>query len=465
MEHKYRCYKYKKVIKGENGMSLFPAYTPSTSNTLDRYYSYLMKNTPVSQKITNQEWQSKVGGLQNIKNSVVSAGVGTLAGQLGNSFTNILGDDTEAGRITGTLFSQGVSSAGNTLATNIMKGRALTEGLSKNAGASIAGAGAGLAANYIGQGITSLGGNSMLSRGIGQGVATGLGTVGGTVLGNLVGTGSVLGKSSTLFGSTANVLDKSGKLVKAGAAINPYGLGMSVVGSALGAAMGPSKEYTGKYGGITQTMDTVYDLAQVGVNAIPGAGQIISGAMALNKGLSNIFGSTDGMTKTDAILGSAFMPAPIKWINMWGSSTTGTFNNQSWQNSEKTTNFMQDGFGNLQSRFDQAREEAGKTYGTFSRGAKRRAQANIDYANAAWGKVLKMADQNILQNIKSQDMSSINNQRYAQMIQGGSDPRTLIGRQGMKILNNATNHNIGMRLLSGAALIDNKQMILCNVPD
>ena len=48
MEHKYRYYKYKKVIKGQNGMSLFPTYTPSTSNTLDRYYSYLMKNTPVS---------------------------------------------------------------------------------------------------------------------------------------------------------------------------------------------------------------------------------------------------------------------------------------------------------------------------------------------------------------------------------------------------------------------------------
>mgnify|MGYP007056153977 CR=1 FL=1 len=30
----------------------------------------------------------------------------------------------------------------------------------------------------------------------------------------------------------------------------------------------------------------------------------------------------------------------------------------------------------------------------------------------------------------------------------------------MKILNNATNHNIGMRLLSAAALIDNKAMIL-----
>jgi hypothetical protein len=90
---------------------------------------------------------------------------------------------------------------------------------------------------------------------------------------------------------------------------------------------GPSKEYGGKYGNITQTMDTVYDIAQAGVNFIPGVGQGISGLMALNKGLSNIFGSTDGMTTQDAILGSAFMPAPVKWLNMWGASTTGTFNN------------------------------------------------------------------------------------------------------------------------------------------
>jgi hypothetical protein len=50
------------------------------------------------------------------------------------------------------------------------------------------------------------------------------------------------------------------------------------------------------------------------------------------------------------------------------------------------------------------------------------------------------------------------------MIQGGWSPLAR-GKQGMKILNNATNHNMGMRLLSAAALIDNKQMILCNVQD
>ena len=85
-------------------------------------------------------------------------------------------------------------------------------------------------------------------------------------------------------------------------------------------------------------------------------------------------------------------------------------------------------------------------------------------ANYAWDKVLAMADQNELQNIRSQYMTSINNQRYAQMIQGGWNPIAR-GKQGMKIFNNATNHKVGMRLLSGAALIDNKQMILCGAVD
>jgi hypothetical protein len=75
--------------------------------------------------------------------------------------------DSDIGRGIGTVFSQGVSSAGNTMANNILKGTSLTDGLAKNAGASIAGAGAGIAANYIGRGINSLGGNTMLSRGIG----------------------------------------------------------------------------------------------------------------------------------------------------------------------------------------------------------------------------------------------------------------------------------------------------------
>jgi hypothetical protein len=98
---------------------------------------------------------------------------------LGESFANALGNDTDAGRVMGSLFSTGISSIGNTMAENTIKGTALTEGLSKNAAGSLAGAGAGIAANYLGQGITSALGDSRLARGIGAGVATGLGTVGG----------------------------------------------------------------------------------------------------------------------------------------------------------------------------------------------------------------------------------------------------------------------------------------------
>ena len=383
-----------------------------------------------------------------------AAGINAVGSTLSDLVADGIFGDSEFGRGIGTVFSQGVTTATDTMANNIIKGTSLTQGLGKNVGSSVAGAGAGLAANYIGKGITSALGDSKLARGIGQGISTGLGALGGTALQGAM-QGVKIGNNVIKGVKGATTALKS---------INPVGLGMTIAGSALGAALGPSKEYGGKYGNITQIADTAYDAITTGVNFIPGVRQVISGALALNKGLSNLFGSTDGMTVQDAILGSAFMPAPVKWLNMWGANTTSSFNNQSWQNSEKTKSFMGNAFGNLQDKFDSAREEAGKTYGLFSQGAYRDAQKNINFANRAWDQVLAMADQNELQNIRSQAMSSINNQRYAQDIQGGWSPLAR-GKYGMKILNNATNHNIGMRLLSGAALIDNKQMILCSVVD
>ena len=376
-------------------------------------------------------------------------------------------EDSEVGRIMGNV----MSGTANGAVDNLIKGKVFYDGLGKNSLHSLSGAGVGLASNLIGQGVSNSMGNSALGRGLGAGLSTGLGTIGGTAVSNLINTGKISGK--LVSDVTGNVLH-SGKLFGIGGAngknffksapgaINPYALGASVLGSALGAALGPSNEYNGKYGGITQGMDTAYDLLSAGANFIPGIGQGLSGVMALNKGLSNLFGSTDGMTKTDAILGSAFMPAPIKWLNAGFGSSTGSFDNQSQYNMRKTNDFMANAFGDLGDRFSRARDEANKKYGLFSQGAKRDAQRNIDFSNNAFKEVLAMANQNEWQNIRSQAMDSINTQRYAQMIQGGWNP-TLVGKQGMKIFNNATNHNIGMRLLSGAALIDNKQMILCNV--
>lgn len=397
-------------------------------------------NTQLQQYITNTgnfsapiPTSSKVKD-NTLKDTVSNVG-SSIIGKASDAVSDKIFGDSELGRNLGTIFSSGLNSVGDTILNNAIKKAALTDGLTKNLGSSVGGAVAGLGANYLGRGITSILGNNAASRFLGQSAST----VGGTIGGKILSSG------------TKNLFSGPGS-------INPIGLGMSAVGAGLSAAIGPSKEYNGTYGSTTKALDTVYDVLQAGIGLAPG-GQIISGAMALNKGLSNLFGSTDGMTSTDAILGSAFMPAPIKWLNMLGSSKTGTFNNQSWQNTQKTSNFMQNAFGDLEDKFSKAREEAGKTYGTFSQGAKKRAQNNIDFSNFAWNKILNMADQNEYQNIRSSDMASINNQRYAQWIQGGFSPLAR-GKKGMKIFNNSINHNLGQRLLSGAALIDSKQMIL-----
>ena len=388
-------------------------------------------------------------------NKILASGVGMATDYLSNRFTGDMFGDSYLGSTIGQAFSNTLSSAGNTISNNLLKGNTLTQGLGQNIGSSLSGVVAGVAGDQIGKGVTSLMGNSKLGKGIGAGLANGVGSFGGTVLSNLANGNSAL-NGFTAASKAANGIGTIGKF---GAMANIGGLAGSAVGAALSAVTGPSKEYSGKYGNVTQIADTAYDLVQAGASAFGPVGAIISGGMALNKGLSNIFGSTDAMTTQDAILGSAWAGAPVKWLNMWGSSKTGTFDKQSWQNSEKTSHFMGSSFGNLADRFKKAREEAGKVYGTFSQGAKKEAQENIDFANRAWDKILAMANQDEYQNIRSRDMTSINNQRYAQNIQGGFTPLQ-IGKMGMKILNNTIDHNRGMRYLSAAALIDNKALIL-----
>lgn len=402
--------------------------------------------------------------MSDIKNPIEQLGYSDISALFGS----LINGKSDIGGAFGNMFSNGF---GGFKGSPIYKGQYLMDGISKDAGASLAGTGAGLVSNYIGSGITSLGGNTLTSRGVGAGIASGLGNVGGAVLGNLVKYGNLTGDASKLFGTGDNILttikttrdmNNATKLSNVGA-INPYALGATILGTAVGAATGPSKEYGGRYGNITQTADSIYDAVSLGANFIPGYGQAISGALTLNKGLSNIFGSTDGMTKTDAILGSAFMPFPVKWINAGFGHTTDTIKGQNIRDISKVNNFMSNGFGNLGSLMDTAREESGKRYGLFSTGAYDDAQDNISFINSIWGDMLSMANQKDIQDIRSQYMSSMNNQRYAQKIRGGFRPLSV--KQGMKIFNNATNHNIGMRLLSAAALIDDKQMILCNVQD
>ena len=431
--------------------SLTSQYSITPQIATQSFLNTYAPNMPKTFSLANTNTTPKAG------NKILAQGVGMATDYLSNMLTGNMFGDSYLGSTIGQAFSNTLASAGNTISNNLLKGTTLTQGLGQNIGSSLSGVVAGVAGDQIGKGVTSLMGNSKLGKGIGAGLANGIGSFGGTVLSNLAKGDSAL-NGFTAASKAANGIGTIGKF---GAMANIGGLAGSAVGAALSAVTGPSKEYGGKYGNVTQIADTAYDLVQAGASAFGPVGSIVSGGMAINKGLSNIFGSTDAMTTQDAILGSAWAGAPLKWINMWGSSKTGTFDKQSWQNSEKTSNFMGSSFGNIADKFKKAREEAGKVYGTFSQGAKREAQRNIDYANMAWNKILAMANQDEYQNVRSRDMTSINNQRYAQNIQGGFTPLQ-IGKMGMKILNNTIDHNRGMRYLSAAALIDNKQLILSN---
>ena len=184
----------------------------------------------------------KTNGWQNFGQALF----GQFSNNLSDKASELLfgkGNTSEFGRSLGTMFSTGINSAGNKLFSNIIKGDSLLSGLKQNTTSALAGAGVGLASNYLGQGIAALGGDSKLSRGIGAGVSTIAGTWGGNTVSKLLGAGA--------------------------GAINPYGLAASALGNALGAGIGPSKEYGGKYGNVTQTLDTAYDGITAAVNAIP----------------------------------------------------------------------------------------------------------------------------------------------------------------------------------------------------
>ena len=187
------------------------------------------------------------------------AGVSNILAQLSTNYGNDLGlqnSNSEWARGLGTLFAQSSSAALGRMGSNLYKGQSLFEGVGQDAGQSLAGAGVGLLSNWAGQGITSAMGDSVLGRGVGAGASTALGSIGGQMVSNLFTNGSLL----THFQDGKALFNTGGNWFKSGAGLNPYALGMSVAGTALGAMTGPSKEYGGTYGNITRTMDSIYEI-------------------------------------------------------------------------------------------------------------------------------------------------------------------------------------------------------------
>lgn len=282
--------------------------------------------------------------------------------------------------------------------------------------------------------------------------------------------GNVLNGAGKI-GSSIKMISQTNKGVKAGlegaksAKMGGIGATIGAASDLVGSFMPQKTEYDGAKGDITQTMDSVYDgisdaamsFGTVGMLA----GGIMKGGALLGKGLNALGGGTDGMTSTDAILGSSFLSlTPLGLVNGFGGKKADTI-------TKDNEAFAQVGssYTGSESSVNDALQKSGKKYGLLSSGARKRANEEIAEAKR---------QQSIISDI-SQDvqdrtairtaMAAINGNRRGFHMQGGYDQAAIrIGRQGMPIELLEKARTI-IKAQQGAKTLDPFQVYLQTLPE
>ena len=273
---------------------------------------------------------------------------------------------------------------------------------------------------------------------------------------NLGGSVNSLGGdiASTLGGSVAKSVGKEliangskaalGSAEKSGLSSGLKGLTSSagLWGAAMGVAsslIGNKSEYSGDKGGTTQGLDSAFDKVSDALMlagpAGTAAGLIMKGGNLLGKGLNKWTGSgTDGMTTTDAVLGSSFFNLlPISMINGWAGKRSNSMGLTGWQDQENLNNVW-NAYTGSQKQDMTASRLANKKYGLLSEGSRQEANDKINVANMNRSSLENMSDVTTLGNIRGNGMVSINNQNYYNKLLGGINANsTYIGRSGLKL--------------------------------
>lgn len=251
--------------------------------------------------------------------------------------------------------------------------------------------------------------------------------------------GNVL-NSAGKIGSSIKMISQANKGIKAGlegakfAKAGGIGAAIGAASDLVGSFMPQKTEYDGAKGDITQTMDSVYDGISDAAMSFGPVGMMVGGIMKggalLGKGMNALGGGTDGMTTTDAILGSSFLNlTPLGLINGFGGQKAKTI-------TKDDEAFAQVGssYTGSESAVNDALQKSGKKYGLFSSSARKKANEEIAEATR---------QQSIISDI-SQDvqdrtairtaMAAINGNRRGFHMQGGYDQAAVrVGRRGMSI--------------------------------
>ena len=213
-----------------------------------------------------------------------------------------------------------------------------------------------------------------------------------------------------------------------------WSTGLNIANTAFTGLFGEKEEYSGEKGDVTRTIDSTYDSIQNLAGSFGPIGQVVSLGMGANKLLGNVANKlgagTDGMTTTDAILGSSFLQlTPIGLINGFGGSKTNTITKDT-----QAFETVGSSYTGSNKAVDEALKKSGKKYGLFSQGAKNRANEEIEEARRQQYAISNIADEATERFAIRNSMSAINGNRRALAMQGGYDQASIrVGKSGLKI--------------------------------
>ena len=251
--------------------------------------------------------------------------------------------------------------------------------------------------------------------------------------------GNVLNGAGKI-GSSIKMISQANKGVKTGlegaksAKMGGIGATIGAASDLVGSFMPQKTEYDGAKGDITQTMDSVYNGISDAAMSLGPAGMLVGGIMKggtlLGKGINALGGGTNGMTSTDAILGSSLLSlTPLGLVNGFGGKKTDTITKD-----DDLFAQMGSSYSGSNQTINDAIQKSGKKYGLLSRSDMNDANQEIYEARR---------QQNVISNISSNatdrfnirnSMSAINGNRRGYLLSGGyNQSATRIGRHGMSI--------------------------------
>ena len=213
-----------------------------------------------------------------------------------------------------------------------------------------------------------------------------------------------------------------------------WSAGLNMANTLFTGIAGPKAEYEGAKGDITQTMDSAYDVVQNAAGMFGPIGQVVSLGMGANKLLGNVANKlgagTDGMSTTDAILGSSFLQlTPFGLINGFGGKKADTITKD-----EQAFEQVGSSYGGTQATVNDALTKSGKKYGAFSSGARREANREIAEAKRQQGIMSNIADEATDRFAIQGSTAAINENRRAFQMTGGYNPFNIrVGKSGMSL--------------------------------